>query len=66
MNFPEPGRKRGESKEEGMARRHKEGHIKTRAWLKDIHAREAVKLAEARTLVEGLIGSFDDVPLGKG
>lgn len=58
-----PGYKEGETQEEGMRRRDRESKRKTRKWIQEIREREALKLKEARKLIEERIGSFDDVPL---
>jgi len=63
VNFPDPGRRKGESKEEGMRRRKKEGDRKShKLWL-EIQKVEAEKKAAALRLIEERIGDYEDRPL---
>ena len=63
MNLPDPGHRKGESKEEGMRRRKKEGDRKShKLWL-EIQKVEAEKKAAALRLIEERLGGFDDRPL---
>lgn len=63
MNLPDPGHKRGESKEQGIKRRLKEGNVKThKLWL-EIQREERKKHAEAERLIEERLGGYDDRPL---
>ena len=63
MNLPDPGHRKGESKEEGMRRRKKEGDRKShKLWL-EIQKVEAEKKAAALRLIEERIGDYEDRPL---
>lgn len=63
MNTPDPGHRKGESKEQGQTRRKKEGDRKShKLWL-EIQKDEAEKKAAALRMIEERLGGFDDRPL---
>jgi hypothetical protein len=58
MNLPDPGHRRGETKEQGIKRRYREGSKKDKALWAQIQKQEAEKREAARRLIE-------DAPAGE-
>ena len=60
MNAPDPGHRKGETKQEGMTRRAKEGNRRNhKLWL-EIQKDEAEKKAAALRMIEERLGDYDD------